>query len=367
MTKIAVPKEVKPIFIVGAPRSGTTMLAAMIGSHSHYGVGPESQFFSKLSPTAIKRAVADPEWPKIAVGLIAELTLAEQRVIDLFGAEIDEITEFLTGKPASAKAMLEALTVPFAAKRAKPGWAEKTPNHLLNLPAIREYWPDARIIRIMRDPRDAAISTCRLPSFSGSFAANIYMWRSWQDQAKDFFDGDENCYTIRYENLVENPEQELAALCEFLAIPFEDGMLDFSQAAGDVSSAGESWKKPVSGGLTRDRMFAWKKVLGQDMQDLANDVTYEYLVEFDYEHGDYPAVTQHVFRMSREFIERHQQHLTNICTNGRRWLPSQSWQNADIIVEQAEYKTIRKAGFLLGLARGKIGMALGHIIKGKGA
>lgn len=350
-----------PIFIVGAPRSGTTMLAAMLGSHSSYSVGPESQFFSKLTPEALDRAKSDPAWPAVATDLLSGLTLVGQPVAGFFGLSRADVEGYLASREPSIQAMLEALTVPFTEGKGKTGWAEKTPNHLLNLPKIRSLWPEARIVRIMRDLRDAAISSCQLDACSDSFAANIYMWRAWQDAARDFVASDANSYTIRYETLVEHPEAELRSLCGFLDIPYEEGMLDFSRAAEAVSSPAETWKGPVSKGLTRDRIFAWKKVLGAEMKSLANDVTYEYLCEFDYERQAPSENTRSVFRMSPQFVERHERFLVRLSTKNVRWLPSAEPSQADIVAEQPEYYRSRNPGFLARIALTRIRMMLGRI------
>lgn len=157
------------------------MLAAMVGAHPAYAVGPETQFFSKLAPQTLERATQPANWPGDAADALASLTLAGQPVLPLFETSEEEVSRFLAARPPSPAAMMEALTVPFAESRGKPAWVEKTPNHILNLTLIRSLWPDAWIVRIMRDPRVAALSTCRLPTFSDDFIANIYMWRQWQD------------------------------------------------------------------------------------------------------------------------------------------------------------------------------------------
>lgn len=345
-----------PVFIVGTPRSGTTMLAAMVGSHSIYASGPESQFFSKLSPQTLETAVLDPNWPAIAVEVLFDLTLAEQPVVELFGASTGEIYDFLSRREPSVAAMLEALTVPFAAKRGKAQWAEKTPNHMLSLPIIRQLWPDAAIVRIMRDPRDAALSTCKLPTFSDSFVANMVMWRAWHDQARPFFETDGNCYTLRYESLVENSARELSQLCEFLQIPFEAEMLEFATAASDVSSQNETWKNQVSGKLDPSRMFAWKRSLDTRKEQFAQNLAYEYLLDFDYQHGAAPQGSKAVYRLSSDFAELEEDALLNLSENGIRWLPTSDWKQADIVVEQPEYHRLCDPCFLLKFLWGRCQM-----------
>ncbi len=326
------------------------MLAAMLGSHSYYSVGPESQFFSKLSPDVLARATSDPHWPALAVQSLGELRLAGQPVVELFDLQPAEVEHYLRSREPSVQAMLESLTISRANRHDKPGWAEKTPNHLLNLEAIRSLWPMAKIVRIIRDPRDSALSSCNLPAFSNSFVANIYMWRSWQDAARAFLETDGGSFTIRYESLVEQPALELQGLCRFLDIPYEEEMISFSGAAGAVSSPAETWKKPVAQGLSRDRMFAWKGKLSPDEQALANDVTHEYLEQFDYERQPPATETRRVFRMSRAFVERHEDFLLRLGRRGIRWLPAASPGQADIIAEQPEYRRSRNPLFLARIA-----------------
>lgn len=346
--------QTPPLFIVGAPRSGTTLLAAMIGSHPHYAIGPETQFFSKLSVDRLAAAVRDPAWPERAVVCLCSLTLAGQSVLDLFETTPAKVSAFLSEREPSIAAMLEALCVPFARSRGKQGWAEKTPNHLLSLAAIRREWPDARIIRIMRDPRDAALSTGKLPTFSNSFAANLYLWRQWQDAASGFLAHDRLSYTIRYESLVRDPESQLRQMCAGVGIDFHPAMLDFAARAKDVGSAAESWKKPVGGELDPSRLFAWKSQLGEADRLLANNVVQEYLAAFDYEHASPVGRCRKAFRLSPEFVEWNEATLHRHLANGTRWLPVASIKEADLVLEHPPYHRTRNPAKLARIAWGRL-------------
>ena len=317
------------------------MLAAMIGSNSRVAVGPETQFFCKLSPQRLAAAAEDPNWPELAVEALMGLTLAEQSVVKLFGLDRGRLKEILQTRTPSIKAMLEALTGSYSKARNKRGWAEKTPNHLLNLPLIRSVWPTARILRIIRDPRDSALSTCRLPTFSNSFLANLYLWRTWQDTANPFFESDKLSMTLRYEDLVLNAEGVLRSICEFTGHSFEPAMLDFRKAASDVSSLGETWKRPVSGGLTKDRLYVWKRELSPDLGQVANDVVFEYLERYDYERSIPSNAVRHVFRLSPAFVEEHEAILRGLHKNDERWLPTENVFQADSIFEHPKYKNFR--------------------------
>lgn len=342
-----------PIFIVGAPRSGTTLLAAMFGSHRDYAAGPESQFFSKTTPQGLASATADEHWPRQAVSLLSDLTLAGQNVLDLFETTPQAVADFLVAREPSVKAMLESLCVPFAAKRGKSGFAEKTPNHLLNLPEIRRNWPDARIVRIMRDPRDSALSTCKLPLASDRFAANLYLWRNWQDVGERFLAADSLSTTIRYESLIADPEGQLRALCDRVGLDFDTAMLNFAKSAADVSSAAETWKKPVGGRLDESRLFAWRRTLSADDRILADNVCAEYLARFDYEADPPVENCRTAYRLSPAFVERHENAVRRHLRSGTRWLPTDEKGSADLVVEHPPYHRFRNPVDLAKLVVGR--------------
>lgn len=343
-----------PVFIVGAPRSGTTLLAAMLASHSQFAAGPETQFFSKLSWNQLKLATRDSDWPNHAIALLSSLTLADQSVISLFESDEQAVRSYLKTRETSISAMLESLTAPFAAKRSKARWVEKTPNHILNLTAIRALWPDACVIRIVRDPRDVGLSTCKLPSFSNRILPNIYLWREWNETAELFLDQDPLAMTIRYEDLVDNAEAQLTDICELLGERFDPSMLTFGKSAADVSSANESWKAQVSDGLSSNRKFAWKRDLPPELRTTCDLICHELLERHGYESGEPPRSTRMAYRMSDQYIEAQEAALVKSAENGERWLRTNDPKNADRIVDHPRYSSFRSPPMLGKLVLGNL-------------
>lgn len=271
-----------PIFIVGIPRSGTTLLAAMVAAHSRIACGPETQFFYKLPPGQLELAVADRFWPRRAVRLVCSLTLAGQNVVRLFGLRRRHVWWFLSRRAPSVSAMLESLTLSYARRVGKTRWAEKTPNHLLHLDAIRVEWPGAPIVRIVRDPRDAASSMRRLPWASDSVLDNCRLWNEWHDASRDFFRRDDRSMTLRLEDLLGDPEEELQRLCEFVGERYEPAMLETSRTASAISSRGEPWKAAVSESLDRGRVYLWRHELPADVLAAASACCCSGIREFGY-------------------------------------------------------------------------------------
>ena len=83
-----------PVFIVGAPRSGTTLLAAILNAHSQFACGPETQFLSKLKG----------EFQSVdeAMTFAESLTINQQPVLDVFGLTPTDLREFLADRHSAA-------------------------------------------------------------------------------------------------------------------------------------------------------------------------------------------------------------------------------------------------------------------------
>lgn len=321
-----------PVFIVGAPRSGTTLLAALLGGHSRIACGPETQFFYLLPEIQLERAVADRRWPARAVELLASLMLEGQRVIDLFEMPEAEIERFLRNRPAAVRPMLEALTATYAARAGKPRWAEKTPNHILALDAIRASWPRAHIIRIVRDPRDSALSMRRLPWTSDSLLANCQLWNDWYEAGRRFFASDPLSTTIRLEDLVRAPEQRVAALCEFIGEEYEPSMLDTSSSGRAVASPAEPWKADVARPIDAGRVFGWKSALSPDLAVAASTHCQDGIREFGYEPVPPAPATLPVYRLDRLAIEQNEPALVATAQDGLRVVRSRHRTRDDTLL-----------------------------------
>jgi hypothetical protein len=313
-----------PIFIVGAPRSGTTLLASMLASHSRIGCGPETQFFNKISPLQFQEALHDPVWPQKAIELITSLTLTQQKVYELFALSREEIADFLSKQEPSIRALLESLTATYAFKLGKPRWAEKTPNHLLHLDLIRQEFPRSPIIRIVRDPRDSAISMQKLPWASQSVLANGYFWDEWFQKSKLFFESDDNHLTVRYEDLISQPYLELQNICSFINEEFESGMLSPEKASQSVMSPNETWKLQNAKPLNSTRTLIWKKELVSPLQDAVTFSCIDGIEKFGYEFKLKPTQTLQVYPFHRKIIEQNGELFLSAAEQGIKLVKSPS-------------------------------------------
>lgn len=113
----------------------------------------------------------------------------------------------------------------------KPRWAEKTPAHVFHINLIRDLYPEAQFIHILRNGRDVVRSLQSMP-----WAPRQIRWscRRWVESVRAARDASHELpasqfFELRYEDLVNDGKQTVQQLCQFLNEPFTDQMLEFDK------------------------------------------------------------------------------------------------------------------------------------------
>jgi LPS sulfotransferase NodH len=121
--------------------------------------------------------------------------------------------------------------------------ADKTPNNVFIVDRLREAWPDARFIFLLRHP--GAIARSR-QKYKGEGADELIIkYVEALEAARQTYDG----HTVRYEDLTANPERELRKICAFLGVPYEATMLDYGQFDhGRYKSGLGDWNEKIKSG-----------------------------------------------------------------------------------------------------------------------
>jgi hypothetical protein len=278
-----------PIFVVGFPRSGTTLLSAILGAHSKISCGPETEFFWSLpGGSRTKRIYRAGTWPEEAANYLFSCS-QDKLTPEIYGITRDEIISFLKRRARSLSAILESITEPFMKRAGKVRWAEKTNRHLLCLRDIRRCYPSAPIVRILRDPRDSGLSLMSQEWSKGligvpsvSLAAALLYWRHFDDSSARFFETDRNSMTLRFEDLVLHPEAELRKLCRFIGEEFEPGMMDTSRSIANVNPDRVSWKQKAGQKIDPSRVAVWRSQTTEKQQRQAEAVVGDRLKAYGY-------------------------------------------------------------------------------------
>jgi hypothetical protein len=244
----------RPIFIVGCPRSGTTLVQCILSASSQAFSLPETHFFCSVLPAM----QATPE-----TGIdVARL----DRLRQAFEAEAELVlpdsawTDLRARCPMRAADIFVEIVEHF---RPAPGLRaiEKTPRHVLHLDTIGRGFGDAVFVDVVRDPIDVASSLLGVP-FESSRSVLSYAQR-WTEsiQAARAYARVEprRIKTIVHEQLVREPEASVRDLCTFVDLTYEPDMLEeFGREAARNVGRGEAWKRDVSRGVILDRRGVWR-------------------------------------------------------------------------------------------------------------
>lgn len=316
-----------PVFIVGVPRSGTTLLAAMLAAHRNMSCGPETHFFRWINRVDELELTKVENWPETAINFISSIVRRSftddnpRPLIEKYRITKDEIQNYLSHKPPSIAAMLSSITEIHMEHTGKNRWVEKTPDHIKYLHEIRKLFPQARIIRIVRDPRDIALSLSKVPWGVQSFLEGLIYWNSLDATAKEFFKSDPFVYTLKFEDLIQSTEVVLSELCNFLEEPFDEHMLNTSDTGKELNSRNVPWKEKASQPIDHNRIMVWKKEISQTQNYLAEAYLGDRLDHYGYPRAVSFSHYGYIFP-SDHFIQKYEMELSNIAQKGIRF-----WQN----------------------------------------
>lgn len=201
-----------PIFVVGTGRSGTTLLRMMISAHPRVYLTHEASFY------IFEQGFA---WKQGAERLIEHYVRSFSFRWLFLGPELlDEVP------PLTRDNVGELYTAVMRAKAAqygKPRWGDKTPSHTANLDRIFEDFPDARVIRIVRDPRDVVASLARMPWATDSINGGTTLCRMEHRQSLDYTD---RIHKVRLEDLIADPRAVMEGVLAFVGEAWSEQVLD---------------------------------------------------------------------------------------------------------------------------------------------
>lgn len=190
----------RPIFVVGCPRSGTTLLQLMLHAHPRIAIPPETRH---LLPAYHRRAAFGDLRDPANRARVAEFITSGRRYCDLKVPRAQLISTIVDGPPTIGSA-LGLVFVEYARRFGKPRWGDKRPLYLHHVPTLLRLFPDAQIVHIIRDARACVASLKRMPWWRGGGVAAAARWvhsmRDGRRARRRLRPG--QYYELRYEDLV---------------------------------------------------------------------------------------------------------------------------------------------------------------------
>ncbi len=253
--------SINPIFIVGVPRSGTTLLRSMLSVHPNIVVSRETHFLSQWWKTYHNLDLNKSEnfetfWQDFS---------SSDRFSNIVTNPIMVQEKILASKQIDLKTIFTCLMEVLASSMNKSRWAEKTPQHYQYLDILLDWYPQARIIWMVRDPRAVVVST--VERWKNHTVEDCAM--QWCESILSFQEKwckDDRVQMLKYEELVSDTEVQMRKLCEFLAEEFCPQMIgDRTQIAEKVIVAHHNPKKGsnrlANQSPTTERIERWRSQL----------------------------------------------------------------------------------------------------------
>lgn len=249
------------VYVVGCPRSGTTLVQRILDAHPDLAVSRSTHWVTlplrdgawslpdgRATPELAERVVGFRRFPKMDVEPGAVRRLAA------------------TAPPPRYEDFVRGVYALFADGRGKPLAGDKTPAYVRWIPALSDWFPTARFVHVIRDGRDVCLSLldprnekkrAQLAAFSTwgvdpvATAALRWEWDVRLGREAGIAVGPDRYLELRYEALVEDPDAASRSLCAFLGLEVRPEMVRFHEGRsrpGEGRDAKHSWS-PVTPGL----------------------------------------------------------------------------------------------------------------------
>lgn len=239
-----------PIFVGGAPRSGTTLTRAILDAHPDIVCGPELRAFPALARLYRETNAAMGE------------TFAAH-----FAFDAEDLRR-------TFRILVASFLEPLRARSGKTFVAEKTPANALYFTELFALFPEGRFIHVVRDPRDVVASLIRMDWRDAKTGARLPItasvegaatgWRDHVTAARAARAAGAPVHEFRYEALIARPAKTLADLFAFLGVAESEAPLahhlNFSARAGENETSAAAVARP----LNDSAIARWRRDLSLD-------------------------------------------------------------------------------------------------------
>lgn len=286
------------VFILGNPRSGTSLFRLMLNAHPQIISPPECGFlhwwFAKYNDWNIEYNTSNKLDDFIN-------DLKSSKKIEDWNLNFEKLKQEIgQKKPQNYAELGEIVYLNFASQKGKKPLiiADKNNYYINHLQDLNKIWPSAKYILVIRDGRDVACSYLNIeklvtdspykPKLSNDISAIAKEWVKNNDSCVDFLNSfeEKKGMVVRYEDVVTNPKHFLTQVCVFLGIAFNDEMLTYyikNIVQQDEPLSTLDWKKKTLEKPDENNVGKYKTELSKTDCDTFNLIAETLLKKFNYE------------------------------------------------------------------------------------
>lgn len=285
----------RPLFILGNPRSGTTLLRLMLSSHSAIVIAPESSFIAWWYEKY-------KDWSKASnVSKIDSFVddLMTSKKIEFWGLNRDKLkSRIIKVNPATYSEICQQVYLEYAEMIMLNYiyWGDKN-NYYVTCPdLLLKLYPNAYFIHIIRNVKDVYCSYKELNKISSNSKYIPVLPNSKEEIADDWNNNNNrvlDCLnnkqtkfiSIRYEDIVLKPKFTLSQICDLLLLNYEEGMLHYNKEINNKNfepSEYSSWKSLNNTELTSKRINRHEKLMTNTEKEFFSNACKELLTKYNY-------------------------------------------------------------------------------------
>jgi hypothetical protein len=278
------------VFIVGSPRSGTTLLARMLDAHRQIAVLHELQWLARYFEKRKGLTADGLVTPKLIQKLLENPRFVRLQI------DRDVLEGLISNGGMTYSRFVSALFDLYGSSKHKSMVGEKNPAYARSVETLHSLWPSARFVHVIRDGRDVCLSILNWDKAHRAAGRFARAWRRdpvatsalfWEWNVRLARDagaalGPGLYRELRYEALVADPAAEAAELCAFLDLPSDSVMLRYDEGRSQPNPVLEGrhvWR-PVTPGM-RD----WRTQMSRDQLERFEAEAGELLDELGYPRG----------------------------------------------------------------------------------
>jgi hypothetical protein len=281
-------------FILGNPRSGTSLLRIMLNSHPEIAAPPECGFLHWWFGKYKNWTLQDSNNPSAVQAFVEDVI--QSRKMETWSLDQDALISLIrSGKPATYAALGELIYVAWANQSGKEPKViiDKNNYYIRHLHDLPKLWPDARFIFLIRDGRDVACSYLAMQSLATDSPYKPKLPATPSAIATEWVENNKaiaaflsqlkptDSIQLRYEDLILQTHDQLSRLCQFLGLGLDEKMLAY-YAYNDEPASTLDWKKKTMEKPDADNVGKYASVL--TVQELAqfNSIAGEMLSQYGY-------------------------------------------------------------------------------------
>jgi hypothetical protein len=193
-----------PVFVIGCPRSGTSMLAWALAQHSEFSTSPETDFLFHLYGRGRLREALQAMAASGDSGWLLQKGVSREEFFEAVGIGLNSL---ITSRADGRR------------------WIDQSPTYTLMAPELLELFPGAQFLHIVRDGRSVVhsmINSGFAKAWASDFERACATWADFVRAGSSFAAAaPDRCLTVRYAELTADPDQGFSSILRFLGVEWE--------------------------------------------------------------------------------------------------------------------------------------------------